>query len=165
MKKITIFLLLAVFFAKPKDTNAQDDKFKALFVYNITKMVDWPAAQKNGNFVVCVLGNADLQSISDKKVVNQVISLRKIASPAEIGDCHILYISADAVGSLGAAVSAVGGKPILIFADEVGASKKGAGINFITKDGSIKYEYSKKSIEKQGLSVSSDFESLGINVD
>ena len=56
--KILIALVLSfsfLSFAPPEvDTNA---KMRAMYVYQFTKYVDWPASSKQGNFVIGVIGN------------------------------------------------------------------------------------------------------------
>ncbi len=158
------FLLLAALLLKVTAINAQDDKFKALFIYNFTKMIEWPADKKSGDFVIVVMGNPTIASeISglNKQVVNQPIVVKEVADVGAIGDCHILFIGGTESGKLGGAVGALGGKPSLIITDTAGSCKGGSGINFIKSDSGIDYEYNINNITKQGLSVSLDFKSLG----
>jgi len=163
MKKL-FFLLLATFLFKVSAINAQDDKFKALFIYNFTKMIEWPADKKSGDFVIVVMGNPTIASeISglNKQVVNQPIVVKEVADVSAIGDCHILFIGGAEAGKLGGAISAIGGKPTLVITDTAGTCKKGSGINFIKSDSGIDYEYNIGNISKHSLNVSLDFKSLG----
>lgn len=163
MKKI-LFLLLATFIFKASALNAQDDKFKALFIYNFTKMVEWPADQKSGDFVIGIIGNTTIASeISglNKKVVNQPIVVKEISDAGGITDCHILFIGSSSSAQLAGAIAKVGGKPTLVVSDAAGLCSKGSGINFVKSDSGIDYEYNLANITKQGLNVSLDFKSLG----
>jgi len=64
---LLIFLLLGV----AGNVNAQDEKFKAIFIYNFTKYVNWP--QIEGSFIISILGNSaitgEIESIAAKKTV------------------------------------------------------------------------------------------------
>jgi hypothetical protein len=166
MKK-SFFLILVALFLQFTKTNAQDDKFKALFIYNFTKMIEWPANKKAGDFVIAVMGNPTIASELaglNKKVVNQPIVVKEISDAGSIGDCHILFIGSADTGKLGAAISAIGDKPTLIITDSPGGCKKGSGINFIKSDSGIDYEYNLGNINPHNLSVSLDFKSLGKGV-
>lgn len=163
MKK-TFFLLLVALLVKVTAANAQDDKFKALFIYNFTKMIEWPADKKAGDFVIAVIGNPTIASEIaglNKKVVDQAIAVKEVTNPAAVGDCHILFVGDAESAKLAAALAAVKGRPTLVITDSPGACKKGSGINFIKSDSGIDYEYLLGNISSQGLSVSLDFKSLG----
>jgi len=163
MKKI-IFLVVLTSLIQIVTTKAQDEKFKALFIYNFTKLIDWPEDYKSGDFVITVFGDspmvAELEQIAQKKtVINQKIAVTKAAGTADIGKCHMVYISPAKSGEIPGIISHLNGKPTIILSDLPGSAT--ADINFI-KDGDIKFEIFKKNIEKAGLKVSSDLYSLGI---
>lgn len=163
MKKI-FFLLLATLLLKVSSGNAQDDKFKALFIYNFTKMIEWPADKKTGDFVIVVMGNPTIaiEILGLKKqVVNQPIVVKEVADASAIGECHMLFIGGAEAAKLNAAVGSVAGKPTLVISDVASACQSGASINFIKSDSGIDYEYSLANLAKQKLSVSLDFKSLG----
>ena len=40
--------------------NAQVSRFQAMYIYNFSRMVEWPNEYKNGNFEIGVIGNNSL---------------------------------------------------------------------------------------------------------
>ena len=71
---------------------------KAIFIMNFTKLVEWPQAYREGNFVVGVVGESPMfQELSKmaktKKVANQTLEIKKFDSSVDISKCHILYVS------------------------------------------------------------------------
>jgi len=165
MKKFGLLILL-VFVLNILKVTAQDEPFKALFIFNITKLVDWPSDYKQGDFIIKVLGKSEISNhFLGKKVINQAITASNSLSVESIGKCHILFISAEESGQLGTVLSRFKGKPTLIICESPGMCSKGACINFVKKDNKLGIEVSKASIEKQGLKVSSDLISLGTTVD
>lgn len=168
MKKkywILLYLLLSI----TLNVSAQSEKIKALHIYNIAKYVEWPAKQREGNFVIGVLGSSsiidELNLISKKaKVGNRPIVVNAIASVDAIDNCHILYIATGKSSVLPAVIQKLSGKNTLIVTDKDGLARQGAGINFIIEGSKIKYEINKQNIEKNGLSVSGNLLSLGIVV-
>lgn len=160
-----IFLVLA-FFVKINTTNAQNEKFKALFLYNFTKYIDWPASYKNGDFVIAVIGNSSIVNelnviASKKKVGTQHIIVKKLSNPSQISKCHIVYIPPYKSSSLRSTLAVLKGKSTLVVTDGSNLVQQGAGINFIDAGGKQAFEIKKKNIESKGLKVSGSLLSLG----
>jgi hypothetical protein len=143
---------------------AQDEKLKAIFVYNFTRYLDWP--QKSGNFVIVILGKspiyAELADIAmKKKVGTQTIEVKTIMSAEEITDCQILYIAEGKTDLLPAIMQKGAGKNKLILTEKEGSCKNGAGINFVNKDGKLSFEIAKTNLTNAGIVVSSALFALG----
>jgi hypothetical protein len=165
LRRCTLFFILlamCIFTAR-----AQDEKFKAIFVYNFTKYIDWPA--KPGNFIITVFGNdpitAEIQSIASKKTVGSTsIDVKNIRSAAEISSCHILYVPDSKSDALTQVLAKAKDMNILVITENKDACKNGSCINFVSNGGKITYEISRKNIENNGLKVSGDLMQLGIIV-
>jgi hypothetical protein len=146
----------------PLTVNAQDEKMKAIFVYNFTRYFDW--SQKPGNFLILVLGKSpiytELSEIAlKKKVGTTAIEVRSVNALSEIGDCHIVYVTSSKTDQISSIVSA--NKNLLIVSEKEGACSKGAGINFINLNGKLSFEISRSGLEGSGLTVISSFYGLG----
>ncbi len=147
---------------------AQDEKFKAIFVYNFTKYLNWPA--KPGNFIIAIYGNdpitTEIQSIASKKTVGTTaIEVKSIRSINDISNCHILYVSDSKADALSQVLVKAKEINILVITENKDACKNGSCINFVNSGGKITYEISRKNIENNGLKVSSDLVQLGILID
>jgi hypothetical protein len=167
MKKL--LLTLVFFIVAPHVSHAQSEKFKALFMYNFTKYIEWPASVRQGDFIIAVFGNSpmtkELEFIAAKqKVGAQNIIVKTFNSVNEIDFCHILFVPASKSSTLTQIVEKVAGKSILIITDKEGMANQGSGINYVKDGDRIKYELNKKSIEKRGLVVNSSLVTLGIPV-
>lgn len=168
MKKALLLLLFGVTIGWHK-IQAQDEMFKALFMYNFTKDIEWPPSHRTGEFVIQVVGSSpivdELQKIaSAKKVGSQPIVVKKINSASEITKCNMLVITPGKSTELTTILKAVAGQPILIVSDKEGLAKAGSCINLIKIDGKQKFEINTKAIAAQGLKVTSFLTSLGIAV-
>jgi len=146
---------------------AQDEKFKAIFVYNFTKYIDWPP--KQGNFIISVLGTdpiaGELKGIASKKKVGQTsIEVKNIRTIGDIGNCNILYVSDSKSDALPQVLLQAKENNILVITENKDACKSGSCINFVSSGGKITYEISKKNIETNGLKVSGDLIQLGVLV-
>jgi hypothetical protein len=157
-------LLLVFLFSVTTRSRSQDEKLKAIFVYNFTKYINWP--QKPGNFVIVVLGKSaiytEIESIASKKTVgNAAIQVINTNSPEEIMDSHIIYIPASKTNLLLSILRKSQEQHILIITEKEGSCKTGSCINFYNKDGKLGFEISKTNIENYGLGVSTDLLKLG----
>lgn len=151
-----------------EDTNA---RIKAMFLYNFTKYIEWPATYKEGNFVIGILGNnasllAELNKMASQKMAgNQKLEIRNLASVDGASKCHIVYIQPDKGSDLPEVLTKVKGKSALVITEKPGLAKQGAAINFVVQENKQKFELNKSNAEKYNLKVSSNLASLAIVVD
>jgi len=172
VKKI-ILILISTFFlssgfvttADPElDTNS---KFKAVFIYNFTKYIEWPKTYREGPFIIGVLEDASLYTelskmAKTKRVSNQSIKIVKFNSIEDLQLCHILYVSKSKSKEISGVLKKMKSNCTLIVTEENGLIDKGAGINFVVKDNRLKFELNTKNIKKNRLKVSSNLEVLAI---
>ncbi|MCK4663549.1 MAG: YfiR family protein [Bacteroidales bacterium] len=168
MKSIYYILFSFLFFIT-FNVNAQEAKYKAIFIYNFTKHFEWPAAYKTGDFIIGVLGNpliiSELEKITtSKKVGTQTIVVKRYKTPAEISKCHILFVPLSKSKLIGECTSQLSNSNTLIVTEKKGLIQQGATINFVVKEGKIKFEFKKSTASKYGLKVSSYLEKLAIIV-
>lgn len=166
MKSKFLFSLLfsLILFGSCASIKAQDERFKAIFIYNFTKYINWPANQ--GDFIINVLGNdriiAEMSEIATKKMVGtSKIDIVKILSPSEIKHCQIVFISSSKMDMLSEVIQIARTKNILVITEKVNACKGGSCINFLSRDGKLTFEISKSNFETCGLQVSIDLLKLG----
>lgn len=167
MKHIKI-ILLTLFILASQHAWGQNDKFKALFIYNFTKYIEWPAGT-SPNFVITVLGECpittELSSISKVKKVGQLsIEVKKANSVADIGESHILYIPNSKNRFFNEITAKLQGKNVLIITDEL-IDKSHININFSIREGKQSFEISKAKLESHHLKVNSGLLLLGQAVD
>lgn len=137
-------------------------KYKAMFICSFTKEIEWPASEKTGDFVICIVNQNDVLSqvrtfTNGKMVGTSPISVVGVKSIDEISKCHILFLpfadsKADKISSV---IEKVGdSSSTLILSDRPGALKNGSCINFFLVDDKLKYEINKKAIDDRKLHVS-----------
>jgi hypothetical protein len=144
--------------------------YKALFMYNFIKNIDWPASSRQGDFVIAVYGNSpmyeELIKVSkQRKVGNQNISIVKYASADGIGNCQVIYLPSAKSADLERVMTKLSGKATLIVCDKEGTIQRGACINFITVNGDQKFAISKNNIHGKGLAVNNYLLNLGVVVE
>lgn len=148
---------------------AQKEKYQSLFIYNFTKYIKWPDAYNGDKFVIGVFGDSEIyNSLSamanskKKTATGKNIEIKKFSSTSDINDCNILFVSQNVAGDLGQIDSNTASEPVLIITDSPGLATQGAVINFIEKDGKIKFELNESKASDRGLIVSGSLTSLAI---
>lgn len=169
MKKIYL-LVIGMLFVIHNVANAQDDKFKALFIYNFTKYMEWPEAKRSGDFKIGVLGNSpitnELKAFTAKKSVGQQkIVVEEILAIADCPKYHIIFVPARSSSNVSEVTQIVANKGVLVVTDKPGMAEALSGINFVKDDGQQTFEISVKHIHEQGVNAGKSLLSLGIKVD
>ncbi|MCH8902853.1 MAG: YfiR family protein [Bacteroidetes bacterium] len=168
---ITLFIALACFSSALSQPGAKDPnvKIKAIFLYNFTKYIVWPADYKEGDFIIGVLGESSLinelsKMAQTKKVGRQNIVIKKYNSVNEIGKCHILCIPQESSTSLNEVIKKLNGNSTLIITNKEGLAKKGAAINFKVEASKQRFELNTANATKYNLKVSANLSALAIVV-
>ncbi len=168
MRKSTIsFAVLLLILFSGTSLHAQNEKFKALYIYNFLKYIEWPESYKSGDIVIGVMGSSsivkELETIAGaQKVGNQNLKIKSFAGSDDIGDCHLLYISSSKGSLIPQIISKVSNHNTLLVSDTKGGIQMGTAINFIMDGDKLKFEICKGHIEKKGLKVGGALLSLGI---
>lgn len=168
MKKILTFFV--VIFILSNQSFAQTEKYKALFVYNFTKHIEWPANLKSGDFIIGVVGQKQLtdkliEITNSKKVGSQNIVIQTFNSIDEVSNCHILILgSNNSTPKRVTAALTKASKNTLIVANGNNMAAKGATINFTIQEGKLKFELNKGDASTRSLKISSYLENLAIIV-
>lgn len=143
-------------------------KMQSLFIYNFaSKYIEWPAGYKDGNFVIGVLGETTmlkelLSATNGKKAYNQNIEIKKFDSPADIGKCNMLFVPFDKTDALQDVMSRIKNGSTLVITEKEGVLKYGAIINFVNKEGKLKFETNKTEIEKREIRIAADLLKLSV---
>ncbi len=166
MKRLITACLLLFLILTAGGLKAQNEKFKALFMYNFTKYIEWPGSKNTGDFVIGILGNSPIKKeleviATKKKVGGQPINVKIYNSVNEIGNCHILFIPPGKSSSLNAVKKQVSGQGVLVITDKPGLARKGAGLNYVLKGGHQDFEINKSVMAEQNFKVNSALYSLG----
>lgn len=166
-KTVTFFTILLLFSSQ---SFAQVEKYKALFVYNFTKHIEWPQNLKSGDFVIGVIGQKQLtdkliEVTNGKKVGAQNIVVQTYSSVDEISGCHILILgtSNSTPKRVESAVTKAGNNTLIV-TNGNNMATKGATVNFTIQEGKLKFELNKSNASTRNLKISSYLENLAIIV-
>ena len=159
MKKFFLGLLIGGFAFHYSIAQTGIAKAQAMFVYNFSRLIEWPATYKTGPFVIGVLGGGEITNelhtyTQGKKVGTQNIVVKQYKDPSEIDKCNILFVTFGKSRGLPELISALGNKSTLIITEKNGSIEDGAAINFLVVGDKLKFELSQKNAEKNGIKYS-----------
>jgi hypothetical protein len=164
MKKFVFLLLMSLIVTST--ANSQMSQFKALFLFNFAKNVNWPGHASGADFVITVIGNdelaAELKGLAKiRKINNSNLIIKESQNAEGINDSQIIYLSATQSSLMPIIASYQKEKPVLIVADKQGLCTQGAGISFFTTNGKLKFEVCPRNVESQGLKMAQKLIALG----
>ena len=164
-----ISIILVMFFMITLPASGQQSMFKALFMFNFAKYIEWPSSSNQSNFIIGVYGNDDIvpelkKLAAARKINNKSIVVKTVKSPTEVANAHIFYVPDSKSANIADVTSFFSGKPTLIVTDKDGLCKKGAGINYVMQSGKMKFEVNKANITSHKMNVDPKLISLGIEV-
>jgi hypothetical protein len=138
-----------------------------MMVFNFTKYVQWPDADKPGEFIIGVVGNEEVYKTltawyNGKPKGSKTYVIKKFASASELTDCAVVYLDKSKSSEFETVNSKVRGKGTLVITDRNGLGARGSCINFKTVDDKLKIELNQKAIETANLKVSSSLTSMAI---
>ena len=138
---------------------------QSIFIYNFTRLIEWP--NKDGDFVIGVLGSSDVayeleKYTSGKNVGLQKIVVKKFKEIEEISKCNILFIAYSKTSKIPDILSKVSGNHTLLISEKKGGIEAGSAINFLLTDDKLKFELKTANATKQGLKVNSKLETMAI---
>lgn len=143
-------LLLLLLWATNTNTFAQQriskaHQVQALFLYNFTQFVEWPAGSFSGDgapLIIGILGDDPFGAYIDELVRGEVINghplkVERFAALDDITHCHILYINFPEKEKRAEALASLKSMPVLTVSDKDGFAKMGGVIRFVNERGRI----------------------------
>lgn len=149
---------------------SQNDKIKAVFIYNFTKYIQWPAADTSKVFTIGVFGQSNilipLREIARKRLVDgREIITKQFSSLDSIEKCHVLFIPAREGGAVNDILNQVRYKNILTVGEDEGFAHAGGIINFAPAEGKMKFEMNLNALRRAGLQAGSELLKLAVIID
>lgn len=155
------FLLLIIAIVSIGAVNAQDTKYKAMYITNFTKLIEWPASDLSGDFVIYVVNQTDVLNqlktyTMNKSVGTHPISVIGVKTIDEVSKCNIVYLSfaESKADKIEAILGKLGGTSALVLTDRPGSLKNGSCINFLLVDDKLRFEMNESAISERKLQIS-----------
>lgn len=171
------FLLCIIAIGTVQSQNLEEYRVKAAFVYNFTKLIQWPKTafdSEKENFKIVVFGDEYLkesfQTIDGKISTGRLISIQ-YSDPKDndyknaLADSQIVFISRHTrLEQVLRILSSIGDRPVLTIGEAKNFSRAGGIIQFFTREDQLHFEVNIKKAEAHQLKFSSRLLKLAVIV-
>jgi hypothetical protein len=142
---------------------ALPSQVEAVFLFNFTQFVSWPAnafATDTSPLVLCVLGEDPFgsyldETIRDERIGARALALRRYSRIEDAGDCHILFISRSEAANLAAILQWLNGRSILTVSDAEDFGRRGGMVRFVVEEGRVRLRVNVAAAQAVELTISS----------
>lgn len=151
---------------------ALEHEVKAAFLFKFLSFVEWPRAalgEAGAPLVVGVAGAEDaaaaLEEMSaGRRIEDRPVEVRRIREGESVAGLHALFIARGGTARLRELARGAPASPLLVVCEWDGALEQGAVINFVPRDGRVRFEVALDHAERRALRLSSRMLAVALNV-
>jgi hypothetical protein len=160
---LACLILFPVRFSLGEEVSATQYELKAVFLYNFTQFVEWPAEvfrSPDAPFIIGiygpnVFGSHLEEAVRGEKVNGHPIRIVLISTPADAGQCHLLFINKTKAAEFSTINSYLKRHSILTVSDAPAFCKAGGMVGFIDDRNKIKLQINTEAAAGADLKISS----------
>jgi hypothetical protein len=142
---------------------SREYQLKAVFLFNFTQFVDWPAnafENTQSPLVIGVIGDNPFgaylaQTVSGEKINGHPLTVQYYKNEEEIKSCHILFVNVSETKKQEQVLETVKGKNILTVSDHPDFLKQDGMIRFVTNNNKIKLQINMDACKESKMVLSS----------
>lgn len=166
---VVIIAMLGASAAWGDEAAGREDQFKAAYLFNFLKFVNWPASAANEVLVVCFLGadgvhDSLASGIENKRAGARRLAVRRLDSHAEIDGCNVLYLESDSAQTA-FPIESARVQSILTVSDSTAFARRGGMIELFTDANRLRFNINVDNAHKAGLRISSNLLQLATHVE
>jgi len=152
--------LLLVAGAFGAQAQVREYQLKAVFLFNFSQFVEWPAAAFDSPSAPLIIGVEGpnpfgrylAETVKGESIAGRPVVVRYFASKADIRPCHILFINKKDSREV---ISLIQGKSVLTVGDNENFTTSGGIIQFFTEQNKIRFQISPAAARAANLNISS----------
>ncbi len=153
MKHSFIFIPMVLLFLIANTVQAQENKFKAIFIYKFIESTQWP--NNKTELTIGMVGDTEVTRefqnlIQSKKITS--LNVKRIR-PDEANTCDVVFIPSSSDGLFNTVIKNTNGESILVITETSDLAKKGAGICFLKDGAKLNFIINRASIESGNLKI------------
>jgi hypothetical protein len=160
---ILLALSIAIFPPRAGAGDPSEYQVKAVFIFNFSHFVEWPAASfttPSDPFVIGILGSDPFGARLDEAVRNERVGahpivVRRLRDAGDTAGCQLLFIDRSQAGQLAQVLAALGSRPVLTVSEIDGAAQRGVMVEFTTQNNRIGLRINDRAAHAGGLVISS----------
>ncbi len=157
-----LITLFTFFFVGGFCQEMSETKIQGLFLYHFTKYIEWP---EKAAITVGVIGDkAVYDEVSLRFARNNAVNVVFYNKPEQAAPAELLYVGTLSSGDLEHLQARLDRADVVYVSYRNGMAHKGSTINFVMKEGRMKFELNQQNIASSGVKVSSELKKLAILV-
>jgi hypothetical protein len=173
----SLVLLLSILLAGTAGTaraQSNDDEYrvKAAFLFHFAQLVDWPADTPTGSgnsLFLCTFGEDPFQGalesiVAGKAIGTRVIRIRHLAKPEAIRGCHILFLGKAQIDRIPMLLANLQNSPVLTVGETAGFIGSGGMICFLLEANKVRFAINLVAAQSAGIKIGSRLLVLAQNV-
>jgi hypothetical protein len=138
---------------------------QSMFIYNFSRLIQWPAGSSSGEFIIGVIGDNEVYSsllsfVANKKVGAQAIVVKNFEDPQSISRCQILFVGDSKISKFPEVINRIQGFNSLVITEKRGMINSGSAIDFILVEDKLKFVMNAENAAKYNLTVSKSLEDM-----
>lgn len=164
MKRLII--LFALIISATGAMGAQNNKVRAIFMFQLTRYSSWEVEAGAKSFVVTVVGADDVadefENVTKGKTIQGLpINVIKSSTARNLPKSDVIYLAPSFADRTRSVISDQYGNKTLVIGGREGMCQNGAQVS-LTDDGTkVGFEWSRHNIEKGGVKISPKILSMG----
>ena len=166
-----LLLAFAFLFLVNLNATAQKERLQTAFIYQLTRLVEWCPAGKQGPFIVAVLGSepeliTQLSALNGRRVGAQQVEVKSFASINDITTANILFIPDSEFGNVRQISAALSDHCTLIVSDRPGSAGLGAGVSLVFNQSAsaLEFEINRAYMRRNSFNVNDQLYNLASKV-
>ena len=160
---IAMPLFFSTTFLLHQGSPSPEYQLKAVFLFNFTQFIEWPANSfsfAQAPMVIGILGNDPFgsylkETVSEEKSFGHQLLIQHYSNIEEVGACQVLFVNLAETKKTEQVITKLKGRNILTVSDSPDFLRLGGMIRFITKDNKIKLQINLGATDTANLVVSS----------
>ena len=158
-----LFLSGLAWAAPTGTTPSREYQVKAVFLFNFTQFIEWPAdafTRADAPLVIGILGEDPFgtyleETVRGEKANGRPLTVERYRNIQEIGNCQVLFISRSEAERLERIFASLSGKPVLTVGDVEGFARRGGMIRFAMTGGKVGLSINLDAAKAARLTISS----------
>jgi len=148
---------------QPRAVPSKEYQIKAVFLYNFTQFVEWPANSFNeaeSPLIIGVFGKNPFgtylsETVHGEKISGHPLVVKYYSKVEDAEGCHILFVNQPKTTDLKKVLSQLKSRSVLTVSDASTFIQDGGMIQFLTKSNKIRLLINSEMAKASGLTISS----------
>jgi hypothetical protein len=144
-------------------SNDEEYRVKAAFLFHFAQLVDWPDETLSGNdnsLSLCTLGEDPFRgtledTVAGKAIGSRTIRVRHVAKPQDLRLCQIIFLSKAQARNTATLVADLHNAPILTVGETAGFLEEGGMISFLLEANKVRFEINLNAADSAKLKIGS----------